>query len=80
MAEVHEEKVNDGGPYYPIPAAGCSNSGISVRDKVAKEVFVDVFARVFSEHHQSEVAINAKDIAVEAFAAADAFLKTRAIV
>ena len=80
MPEIPQEAVQDGGSYYPIPPQGCASSGISVRDKIAERTFVRLLGDAFQAQMGSDVDIPANDFAVQSFAAADAWLKARALV
>ncbi len=80
MPEITQDSVPSGGPYFPIPPQGCESPGVSVRDRIAERVFVRLLGDAFAVNIGQEVEINARDYAVQAFAAADAWIATRSVM
>lgn len=80
MPEIEQPKSPDGGPYYPIPPQGCEHPGVTLRDRVAEKTFVRLLGDAFQAQMGQRVEINANDFAVQAFNAADAFLRARAVM
>lgn len=65
----------DGGPAFPVPKHALWD-GLSLRDLVSLHVYGEMLGAVYALGGK----IEAKDVAVEAFIAADAWLKARAVI